>query len=1117
MSSHEPTDVAAEFLINGSWVDTYGGVDLASRIRGNDAVRITRGLTDQQSATSPVSGVLTLNNRDGLFTDDNPASPLFGLFGLNTQVRVGIKTNGTWDEHVRMADNALGAANYPYTADKASLDITGDIDVRIEFTPDYTRNRSFPLITKYLSVGNQRSWGLFWNSDGQPSFWHSPDGTLASGLSNLAGVTLPERTGRTALRVTLDVNNGAAGHDYKWYLSDSIDGTWTLISSGTVAGTTSIFSGTAELEIGVGNTGSGIFSGYYTFPGKIHAAQVYSGIAGTLVADFRPAGKTLEATSWTDTCASPNTWLVSGDSIRMASDRIRVAGELTSVPDDWDSTGRDVYTPCTLAGILGRYASNKATLGSAIYRFRRNKAGMVGYWPCEDATGSTTIASGLPGGQAGSFASCTFGAVTGLDGSTGAITMTSAPNVSSIRMRTILPSTVDQGDACYAFYFNLATLPPAETVFATIYSMGGTASRWTFSISDVGFIFTAYSSTGSVLDTGSTTFGAGASPLDQWIGMSLELTQEGGNVRWNTSWHAVGTETFYTHFIGGDTYAGVTGQFFEIDFGTPDAAFAGAQIAHVQLANTDVRFSSVATAGASKGWTGETVLARLARLADEENLPFEYLGNPDLSPIMGPQTADTLFNNFVAAATVDAGILGESRDRVGALYVARDFLGNRAQLTYEYDAAHLADVPRPTRDTRNVVNDFTASRPSGSSARYEVTDPLLLNVSDPPDGVGRFERTGAFSVASDDQLPGMAQLQTVTGSWPERRIPNLAVELHRSEIFSDVTLLADTIAWDFGRPVLITNLDDAPMPPGDKNMILFGYTETFDGFLWSIVGNTVPAGPYQVPILGDLSVREDPRLDATDMLHTTTHLAIDTDDTSIVWKTDKSYPTKVWVDSTNYPDDIGGGETLDVKLSGEQITVSSITAPTSSAAIDAGTFENADGGVAGWSASGGSIAQSSTFAFAGTFSARLTVSGSPSQAYIRNTTPIPVVVGKSYTTAMQCRTGSTLTVSATIDWLDADENFLSRDISGSSLASGAFAARTVTGTAPAGAAFAQYGSTITGSPVNGSLLYTDAVTFTSDDYNFQTATVTRSVNTVVKAHDAHTPVFLFEPSYLGAS
>ena len=170
-------------------------------------------------------------------------------------------------------------------------------------------------------------------------------------------------------------------------------------------------------------------------------------------------------------------------------------------------------------------------------------------------------------------------------------------------MRTILPSTVDQGDACYAFYFNLATLPPAETVFATIYSMGGTASQWTFSISDVGFIFTAYSSTGSVLDTGSTTFGAGASPLDQWIGMSLELTQEGGNVRWNTSWHAVGTETFYTHFIGGDTYAGVTGQFFEIDFGTPDAAFAGAQIAHVQLANTDVRFSSVATAGASKAWT----------------------------------------------------------------------------------------------------------------------------------------------------------------------------------------------------------------------------------------------------------------------------------------------------------------------------------------------------------------------------------------------------------------------------------------------------------------------------------------------------------------------------------
>jgi hypothetical protein len=73
----------------------------------------------------------------------------------------------------------------------------------------------------------------------------------------------------------------------------------------------------------------------------------------------------------------------------------------------------------------------------------------------------------------------------------------------------------------------------------------------------------------------------------------------------------------------------------------------------------------------------------------------------------------------------------------------------------------------------------------------------------------------------------------------------------------------------------------------------------------------------------------------------------------------------------------------------------------------------------------------------------------------------------------------------------------------------------VTATCPAGAAYAQYGSTLTGSPVAGSLLYTDAVTFTATDVSYQDATITRAVNSVVKALPAGAEIHIATPGRFG--
>lgn len=1110
--SHLPTDVDTEFYIDGEWTNTYGGEDLAGRVRGGDRIRISRGLVDQQSAVSPVQSVFTLNNADGLFTDDNPLSPLFGKVGQNTPVRHGIRdAGGEWDEYLRL-NNGGGDLDFQYvtTADKASLDIVGDIDIRMEVEFDQTRGESQILAAKYLATGNQRSWVVALVDTGAINFLWSTDGTFAALQSVSSGTyKIDVERRRFAFRVTMDVNNGSGGFTATFYDADTIAGPYTQRSQfAGVSGTTSIFSSTTALTLGSGSGGSVSFANNTDLCGKLYAAEIYSGIGGTLVADWKPYGRGVDngTTSWVDTCASPNTWDI-GNGARLGSDRVRFSGELNSIPTGWDVTGRDVSVTCTANGLLQRLSTASSPLRGAIYRTYRNEDSIYAWWPMEDAAGSTLIANGnsSPNGLPGVFDAVTFGAPTGLDGATGCATLTDGSDVSSIRLKTAGP-LVFTGVSSTLFYFKMATLPGSSTTLAKVYMTGSTVARWDITIDATSFNFAAIASDGSTLDSGGATFGAGASPLDQWLGMQIRCTQEGGNIRWETLWHAVGTSTFYTHFVGGDTFAGTCGEFREAFLQAHDSSQANEQFAHFMFRNDSFTLNDFTFANASKAYAGELAGVRIIRLAAEEGVALDWVGDVDDTEAVGPQTAESLYANVTSAASVDGGILGEVRYARGLRYVTRKAMSNQRAIELSYSSSHLAETPSPIRDNRYLVNDYTANRPSGSSARYEATDGRRLNVSDPPAGAGRVEQSGSINVATDDQLPGQAQAKVFLGTWEERRIPNLAVSLNRSQIFSDNALLSQMISHDMGDTTTLTDLADTPMgAPDDRLLLTFGYTEEITGFTWDWVANTVPAGPYQVPIIDDEDEELEPRLDGES---SAVQAAVDSDDVSLVVRTLATEPA--WIDTSGWAAEFD----VDIMVTGERMTLTAMTAATTSAAIDPGTFENPLG-VSGWSASGGAIAQSSTFADAGTFSARLTVSGSPTQAYIRNTVAISVVAGASYTATMRCRTGSTLTVGATIDWLDSDGNFLSRDISSSSLASGAFATRTVTGTCPAGAAQAQYGSTLTGSPANGSLLYTDTVTFTSSTYVYQTATVTRSVNGIAKSHVSGEPVRLFHPSYLG--
>lgn len=140
-----------------------------------------------------------------------------------------------------------------------------------------------------------------------------------------------------------------------------------------------------------------------------------------------------------------------------------------------------------------------------------------------------------------------------------------------------------------------------------------------------------------------------------------------------------------------------------------------------------------------------------------------------------------------------------------------------------------------------------------------------------------------------------------------------------------------------------------------------------------------------------------------------------------------------------------------------------------------GTFES---GVGQWTPTNGTVVQSTAQAHSGTHSAQFTVTGAPSQAYLRDniSNMVSVVPGTSYITTLWVYTATAgQTFHSSIDWYDKNFSFLSTSAAaGIGIAASTWTEISETAAAPAGAAYAAYGPTVT-SPSSGLVFYTDDV------------------------------------------
>lgn len=886
--------------------------DVTSYIRGEHRVDINRGQRDIQGDMPPTICHFTLNNGGedpadrGRFTDDNPNSPYYGLLPMFTKFRWMVPTAA--DGYLLLP--GFSDSDYVRTSDKAALDITADIDIRVEISPatwNVPVDSGFALLAAKANNANPDfSWYFAIRAHGAMYFAWSPTGSTGAALA-VGSAEIPAQE-RLALRVTLDVDNGSGGYTARFYTADTLNDSWNLLSTSTVGGgTTSIFSSTSAVSIGASGIGLGIFTGAQTFCGKIYGFELYNGIAGTLVAeaDFKSQG--VGTTSFSDGLG--NTWDTLGQAY-ITSDAVRFWGEIESFPQEWDPTGKDMLSRVRAADLLQRLGTSQTPLRSPIY-LNRIQVDPTGYWTFEDGSEATRASASSRDTASATATLITFKAADDLPGSDGVAQFSEGGAFA----RGFARSSSTTGTASYLMFLKFGTSPASTVqVFSTVVVGSSTVNWWRVETDGGSFSIRAFAADGTSLLNSPITLGTDVSITD-WISIRLELTTSGGNIAWALAWHQVGQDAFWG---GSGTIAGTVGRFASFTI-SGSAANTDMYFAHVVLDTDTTDFVSSDFAQASRGYIGETFSERFRRICTAEGITPDLDGWETDSSALGRQPIDTPLNILKDGARVDGGILLGARRLPNAItYITRGRIQSQTSaVTLEHDdGSHLAATPKPVSDSAGVTNDVTVRRPSGGFSRRVVTDGKLGT-----DNIGSVPTDQTINVETDEGTATIAGWLANLGTAEDKRFPEIEVQLNRSETLLGSAIGQEIMAVDAGRYLIINNMP-AGQKPDPAEQLVRGYSETHSNKLWKIVFNGVPYAPWRNGIIEGLL--EPVRFMATsttvdDATSSATSLTFVTAADSARWVLASDLA------ETPFP--------FDVMIAGERMTITAITGSTNTQTV----------------------------------------------------------------------------------------------------------------------------------------------------------------------------------------
>lgn len=782
-----------------------------------------------------------------------------------------------------------------------------------------------------------------------------------------------------------------------------------------------------------------------------------------------------------------------------ANGNIRFHGEVTTWPQRWDKSGSDVWVPLQAYGITRRLGQGDAPLRSVMYRGITALDSVVAYWPCEDGEDATEFASALPGHPPmyprGTVEMATF---------EGFKASEPLPTSGGVRWIGSVPTYTVTGETQVNFLMHVPTGGASFTKTICRIRTTGSAPRWELDLTPAGsLVLRAFDVDDVLLFSSGVTFDVNG----RMLRVTIELEQVGSNVDWSIGTLEVG-ELFGTS-DGGTLASRTVGRVVRVGMNVAGSDLTDTVLGHIVVRNE--LGPDTATAGLElRAFDGEWAGTRLLRLCTEEGFTISFRGALQDTVDMGPQLPGTLLELLAECAVADGGILHELHDLVGLRYRNRvSMYAQTAALTLDYASGAVFSI-EPTEDDDATRNDITVTRVNGSSARAQLeTGPLSVNA--PPDGVGRYDDGVTISIERDEELRDQASWRLHLGTVDEARYPMIGVNLAHSAFTSDAVLMQDAIDLNIGDRIVITNAPSDTTGPDDVQQIVQGLTETLGQYEWLIDMNCTPASPWDVGVWDDSSGPGEARYSSDG---TTTTQALTTTGTVVPIDT----PTgPLWSD-VDAP--------FDIVVGGERMTVNAVATNIPNASFES----NGEWTVMGPDTT---VAQNSFEPLHGTYAALITIDGTPTSGFNGvQLSGAEVTAGQWLAVSVPVRPdGATPVESARvrIHWMDAAGVQISTDTTARTNLS-AFTYNTLTHSAlaPANTASALvslfFASTASDVPLANSTGRTDgwavvaaatqadAVALAGAGYGQQVMAVTRSVNSIVKAHSSGADLALFKPA-----
>lgn len=852
---------------------TYAWTDITALVMG-PAIVVKRGRASEFSTAPAATGTATMDDTDGRWVERNPLGVWYGLIGFNTPLRylIAADANTAADTFTRTVSNGFGTADvggawavngtaseYSTTGTAARLTLATAATRRYAILPTsyMTFDVTVRIRTAALATGAALSAGILFHyslasDNNRYEVVFNTDQSI--GVRAVARVASVETAGATVVSGLTHVAN-----------------TWYRVRA------QSITPDARQIRLKVwldGTNPPDTWTVHNTLNATLNPAAGKVGLTGT-----RETGNTNAAA------------VIEFDDLTFVDGPVlRHTGYIDTLPRRWaDHSATVLYAPITASGPTRRLEQGGAT-GSAIRRGVLT-AGVTpkAYWPGEDKSTSTQIASGLPAGlpmRVSLPMSLGSGQAAGSDpvvavSNTGRLVGPVQPYVGTdwqVMWLINVPAAVANEQALLRWQTS-GTYPTWQLVLTPA---GGTdqVSLRAYDqnnierLGDVGTDFTG-------------------EPYGTQLWIEVSAIQSGPDLNWSyTIWGASGKVGFKA--------ATIAGTVTEVSFGNGSGAnlLQGSTLGHMSVWDT-----AAVTLGAlaQVGWAGETATTRMTRLGQQEQVPTSIVAVPTVDfATMGPPTNSTLISQLRECETVEQGILYDAVDGSIALLPRESRFNRPVALTLDVALGQVGWPFEPDNDDQQNANDVTSSQPTGSSYRYVDSSPAR-GVSK-----GHYSKPATVNVWLPDDLKWDAQFRTALGTVDEDRITTLVLTLT-----GNPSLIPAWLACDIGSRIQIINTS-ALFTPDPIDLIIEGYQETISSTDWTVTLYTSSAKPWNAWIVETGSGNQS-KLDsgsstlATGVNSTATSLSVATTDPLDVWTT------------------LAGDFPFDIGIGGERMTVSTIT------------------------------------------------------------------------------------------------------------------------------------------------------------------------------------------------